>query len=957
MTTSTATPQPKFWRRASFWGPGLFWSWNLIYTTVFIFGFSPFILVDLWSGVRENIIPGLMVFNALLLIIIPIIAMILAATVFRKRPADLLTFGYGIEGPLMLGLLLRFFAIRQMTPGMLVLLCLAIAGVSAVLWKLLDDQLPQRATAWRAVALIGLTFCALLGLYLGAFLLFYVIPLAGLLLHGTYDLVVGIPEFFRTTKLTDIAIFAGYTPFMTMSLIMWVYSATLFIGLPIVMPILFTRQWWQGMRQFANKNNWVFAGSLAITGIAIALGSVLYFKQQPQHAAFALLQTPPETAADVQHLIDNEDIIREGLLNAYLASNRYFSARGDVQHVFAMWSDDYALNLTDDAARNVQGLYEALASPILYEPFEPYTLAELDDFRGFGNMAFVEDPLKAAELYETFFDEPIAVAEKPVIVNAVKSTWDVAQAEQGWLEVDDREVHLNEQAITITEHGDWAEVELYEVYQNQTGLRQEVIYYFSLPESAVITGVWLGNSADRAERFEHRVSPRGAAQQLYREEVQRNIDPALVEQLGPRQYRLRIFPIEPKRQVWQGNYERSVIEEGDQLHMWLTYATVAADNAWPLPQLAELRNVYWTADTVRTINGAAVDAGEQWFPTSMPATEATTAQTHTASFSNGQTVTARPAAAADNPDLPSTLSLAVVLDRSRSMNALRTAVEAEIDMLRDLGVSVDIFLTASEYHAARPEVISLADFAAADVVYFGGQDPAQLLTQFDALRSDTQYDAALILTDATGYQLGEGESNVPTFDMPVWMVHLDGLPLGYDDPTLEALQASGGGTVNTVAAALQRLSVALAGNANLDVYDGYVWEVSDTQTATQTDFAPIAARRLILADMQQNRASLDALDTLDALHEIAVEHSIVTPFSSMIVLINTQQQRRLDELENADDRFDREHEDVGETQAPPVTGVPEPEEWVLIILSIGLLGWLIWQRKTGKTPQFAIRRL
>ena len=48
--------------------------------------------------------------------------------------------------------------------------------------------------------------------------------------------------------------------------------------------------------------------------------------------------------------------------------------------------------------------------------------------------------------------------------------------------------------------------------------------------------------------------------------------------------------------------------------------------------------------------------------------------------------------------------------------------------------------------------------------------------------------------------------------------------------------------------------------------------------------------------------------------QLAVENDIVTPFSSMIVLINQQQQQnRLDELENQDDRFDCELEGVGET--------------------------------------------
>jgi hypothetical protein len=105
--------------------------------------------------------------------------------------------------------------------------------------------------------------------------------------------------------------------------------------------------------------------------------------------------------------------------------------------------------------------------------------------------------------------------------------------------------------------------------------------------------------------------------------------------------------------------------------------------------------------------------------------------------------------------------------------------------------------------------------------------------------------------------------------------------------------------------------------------------------------AIFAARRLILAAMQRQRAMLDQPEVLDRLHTIALEHSIVTPFSSMIVLVNEEQQRRLDALEQRDDRFQREREDVGETtpEPPTVTGVPEPEEWLLIGLAALMLLW------------------
>jgi hypothetical protein len=92
--------------------------------------------------------------------------------------------------------------------------------------------------------------------------------------------------------------------------------------------------------------------------------------------------------------------------------------------------------------------------------------------------------------------------------------------------------------------------------------------------------------------------------------------------------------------------------------------------------------------------------------------------------------------------------------------------------------------------------------------------------------------------------------------------------------------------------------------------------------------------------LERNRGNIDQIDTLDHLHAIATEHGVVTPYSSMIVLVQERQQELLDKLEARGDRFLREYEEVGETEAQnalTVTGVPEPEEWLLLGLAAAIL--------------------
>jgi putative PEP-CTERM system integral membrane protein len=450
---------------------------------------------------------------------------------------------------------------------------------------------------------------------------------------------------------------------------------------------------------------------------------------------------------------------------------------------------------------------------------------------------------------------------------------------------------------------------------------------------------------------------------VYRNEVRRRVDPALVEQIGPRQYRLRIFPVEPRRRTWDGGPDESIVEEGPPLHLWLTYRVMAEGDTWPLPQLAEKRSVYWDGSSIREVNGEPMGAGEEtWLPHAAAATGAVEPVVHRVDFRGGQSVVARPVSEGDVPSLPDELTLAVVLDRSRSMADRKDEVRVALRHLADgvaSGGRVDVHLTASEYQGEDPRMVDLSSLDLSGIRYAGGQNAAQLLAQFQELRTGQDYDAIFVLTDGAGYELGSGEDEVTVPDAPVWMVHLgDDLPLGYDDGTLEAIQASGGGVVSSVREGMERLAVALEGEG-YDVVDGTVWSVVPTETAeaeTAADeegdegpsFAPLAARRLILAEMARNRGEIGSLETLDTLHEVAVEHGVVTPYSSMIVLVTERQQELLDALEGRGDRYEREYEEVGETageNALAVTGVPEPEEWLLLGLAAAMLLGYAYRRR------------
>jgi putative PEP-CTERM system integral membrane protein len=282
------------------------------------------------------------------------------------------------------------------------------------------------------------------------------------------------------------------------------------------------------------------------------------------------------------------------------------------------------------------------------------------------------------------------------------------------------------------------------------------------------------------------------------------------------------------------------------------------------------------------------------------------------------------------------------------------------------GAEVDVYLTSSAYRGEAPQLVALSELDAGQVDYLGGQNPTQLLAQFEELRGEKTYDAAIVLTDGSGYELGQSNYTLSVTDFPVWLVHLENeIPIGYDDQTLAALQGSQGGVSGSLQEALLRIAAGLAGasidgdsKATLDLVDGYVWQTSAAEPGISTlnpsdGFAALAARRVILAEMQRQRGELDDPETLDALHALAQEQSIVTPYSSMIVLVTVPQKDLLERLSELDDRYQREVEALGETTPAtqtPLTGVPEPEEWLLIGLALAMAAY-VWLSRNPRQLQ------
>jgi putative PEP-CTERM system integral membrane protein len=859
-----------------------FWIFNITLILVLCVGFLPGMGAALIRDTLDSKVPIDLVVPLVGLVGVPIVSTIVGKKRDRlfAQPLRLFELFYAIEAPILTICLLRLFTLRDLTPVSTFLLasgCFGWFASCAWFWRKHRRQVERSGNLF---SLVGISLLVLVSAYLCAIGLFFALPVTAAVLPFSPILVYLAPLLICLVMLTSMPL--G---------ILWAA----------------VQLWWQNLQaSIARYGKWRVQAVVGATAV-VWVGLCVTLQHQPQVEVLALLNRQP---ADRGLQLQQTERLRQGLLNAYLGDYRYFRDRQD-RSVFSAYT---WLKFPQPIAEGIQHSYNFVTAPLTYA----------------GNF---QDKQQAADLYAQFFDTPIQRGEKAAIRRAVEANFNRSETHAGLLSIGVERVLLAKQQLKISPHGDWAEVELHETYANQTLNQEEVAYAFSLPESAVLTGVWLGESENLAQRYPFQVSTRGAAQQVYKNEIRQRVDPALLEQVGPQNYRLRIYPILPM---------------GKPMHMWMTYKVFQQNGTWPLPHLSEQRNVYWSGRTQRSIDGKSFNTGDQWLATSVPAQKSAPVA-HQLALANGDRIVAEPL----NPQeyrLPHHQRLAIVIDGSYSMNAQRPEFNRTIAWLKAKILphnQMDVYLTDTKQSV---QVVPMAKFQPEQAMFYGTLQPQQILAQFKTAQKPP-YDAIVVITDRGSYELAEDLDRVQEMSAPLWMVSLGGFPPAYDDNTLGAIQHSGGGVstdIQTVMARIGTLPSRGIGTSRLNVVDNYAWFlVQGTEGLAREEeqgFAPIAARQWV--SQVSETLKPEQLQQLDAVHKLAQQHEMVTPYSSMIVLVNDRQKQDLKQAEGAEDRFKREVEDQQLPQAQKsnplgkVAATPEPPVWLLsivgILLAIGL---------------------
>ncbi|MEM6730616.1 MAG: TIGR02921 family PEP-CTERM protein [Myxococcota bacterium] len=854
--------------------PGLFiqivfWFWNVLFFSFALGGLGLMLGPVFVSDFLDGRIPFSFVATLALAIVIPMLSVFLGVR-SRRDPRRLLAILYGFELPAMGIAWMRLFIANELTSAQTLYYGAGLLGMAAfalsLYWRL-------RPASLRATRLFFISALAVVSLHLALFLgVLYFPPLGLKFLEG----LVSVASHIASDPLNLEFLLLGW-----LGLMLFAMTSALLAFLPAVTPWLYATAWQNALGDtHQTMGRWAFA--IAAAGIGLGL---VPLAMAASARPLELEEVAPADANERRVRLDNAADFRAQLLDAYLARHRYQGEREQAARDLAyLWQSAFG---GEAEYPNLRALHDALGALWLYP----------------GDMR--EDARRARAVYAEFFDADIERGEHDAIARARSATFDRDQAAASLADIDARTVRVAERKHTTSIHGAWAELELYERYVNVTDEQQEVVYSFSLPEGAAVTGLWLGETSDKASAFRFEIAPRGAARRVYEREVQRRVDPALLEQTGPLQYRLRAFPI-PAR--WSDR------EEPPSMHLWLQIRVLGDANCFPVPTLLEKRNAFWSEG--------------EWWP---PAEGAPTArQAHRVALDARHAIEAEPA---DASATGAPRHLLVAVDRSYSMRTERAALARAIAALGDHRVDWVLTSGPSRGEAAR----RAQDVDPANLVFFGGQSPSHLLAQTLEFANES-YDAVVLLTDTGSFELESPNTTLPTPSAPVYFVHLGGtLPIAYATAVKDAIQKSGGFAVRDTEALLARLAVDSAAET---VVAGYRWRVVDAQDGewqqpmqstsaisltSRPGFDTLAAARAIELLSRQEAVNLDTM------HGIAKRFEVVSNYSSMIVLVNQRQQEALAEESTGARRFDMD-DDVME-----VSGVPEPEHWMLLLIAAAVL--------------------
>lgn len=906
----------------------IFWGYNILYL-----GFIGFSSLVLLQGQRlflaQEFLPWNMAIMLYVLLLVPVSAVWLGLfTQVKKEPRKLIAFLFAVEIPIVFLSLVRLFFIRQMT-GILWLLFLSLF-VSMVGLVVFFVRKKAKSVIERIAVFLSQEIAVIVGSYLSFLAIFFLPIIIALIVRGLVEIDFG-DILYALVQTKGLAFFS-----FLFFLLLFCATVGFLIITPIATFIIYWRSFKSNKKELVNeyrykhtkKVQYVFGFLYVLVGIFLAVQwhSTSYSTLVANYSEAASFEEQQKYAAE---LIDQDKSLQTILRNEYLAPYRFFT--DESMNILARGYSKQ-LNVRGSVAGGIQSFFNVVALPFVYQ----------SDFEN--------DTERAKEQYAKLFDVPLQEGEREKLVSAMKATNTEDELKAGILDEENETVRLVSRMIKASteQNGMFARVAVEEEYENTSDEMQEVYYEFSLPEEAIITGLWLGPELEETGV----IAPKGAARRTYEQQVRRKVDPALLEQTGPRQYRLRVFPIpiKPGRVNLFRDFDNEQIDERNQ-RVKFEYITFVSPEGIPLPIISTKRNVYENGKSIVQyfVDGQKKDnfstavnpCLSQSFSVETPIGKVSFiphGQNQGLSGYNCNTLDFE-----SFPDIQGK-KFAFLFDASYSseqrdwLSYLKEKLP--INTLSQNNEIDAYFFTTQLSQPVRLTSDSLQNDLS--VVHFGGTDRLKALQNLPQ-----QYDAIIMFTDASDSDV-EPENDVVYPDKtPIFIVHdSNSFPQYHDNLTFSILR-SGGGVFTDADEVFERITLKQQSQAydgkilSIDDYGAWILSEEGDSIGLSGNIDDLLAHKQTVNSMIQN----GAID-LEQIHRIAISQGMVSPYSSYIALVTDRQKQQLENASQKDDKFDVDY-DVGEENIsdPSMSGVlnlgavPEPEEWALMITAVIILGY------------------
>lgn len=725
--------------------------------------------------------------------------------------------------------------------------------------------------------------------------------------------------------------FSSFDDLLRFVLFSFPFSFFFFIILTLtVSPFLLLKYFYQSFRgslfslEKAKGQKFAYVLTSSLVFVFLLIFFVFNFKSTPDDHLLKLEKisenlTFEEKQSLAKEALADKEIVKKEIEGLNLAKQTYFFSKGD-EFVKELYEDNLDLGLTINSSLNETFL--SLAYPFVYN-------GTLDPFGNARENYFYLTGIRLAHNGE---EERPSIGRNEKNVSLVSRVTKVKTDYEGLL----AEVSVTDEFINKTDRGS-----------------EEVIYEFYLPEGSVIEKLSLGPNLE----FPGIIAPRGAANKVYDREVQKAKDPAVLEELSPGKYRLRIFPIPRSK----GNASNS----GGKQKVSFTYTTPLLSKGYSLP-------VYFLKDNLsddQARNETYVDEKPISIPLNSKYVKKDNFERDLCQLNGNQKlrsqseyfsaeivpyqnigglsekITCSKEKGISFKETPSQLKVAILYDVSLSnkedsfLNNLKETLKTNPNLFKENDFDLYFFNDS----LSRKKTLKGA-WTEEDPIYFSQSYPVSALEKLSE-----PYDLIILATSSKEFAEGEDKIELK-IQTPIYFISDENLNFPTLPKNLSYVFYKNRGTfLSDFESALNRFVLAQKQSfpeKNLFTFFGPNWAIKllgeenvifNTEKLTYLGekegdtLSYLTSRSHFLKLMGSspenlsfgnlNSNNVEQFKNIDKFHDYAKVNHIVTPFSSLISLVNEKQ---LDALKKASDEVDR----FSYEEATPSTNFDRLNSWL-----------------------------